>query len=72
MTVACQRYISESLSHIQHTLCTVLPCGDYYCFNEGTCEMNGSGKKYCQCPQGFSGEYCLTSDSECYRDKINC
>lgn len=45
----------------------VLPCGDYYCFNEGTCEMDGSGKEYCQCPEGYSGEYCLTNDdSQCF------
>lgn len=43
----------------------VLPCGDYYCFNEGTCEMDASGMEYCQCSQGFSGEYCdYPSDSE--------
>ena len=66
-------YSYRSHSHIQHTQCTVLPCGNYYCFNEGTCEMNGSGKKYCQCPQGFSGEYCLTHvNSECCRDRMNC
>ena len=40
--------------------CAVRPCGDYYCFNEGTCETNtSSGMEYCQCGPGYTGEYCL-------------
>ena len=44
---------------------TVVPCGDYYCFNEGTCEVDETGSEYCQCPQGVHEEYCLVNDCEC-------
>ena len=51
--------------HTSLLIFPVLPCGDYYCFNAGTCEMDASGKEYCKCPEGYSGQYCLTNvDSE--------
>ena len=42
----------------------VLPwtkCGDYFCFNGGTCQNDT-----CQCSEGFGGDYCLYS-GECTR-----
>ena len=78
----CDRPLSECGSHDSHaciylrvtlalttgaSLFPVLPCGNYYCFNEGTCEVDGSGREYCRCPQGFSGDYCLVNTgSECF------
>ena len=78
----CDRPLSECGSYDSHaciylrvtlalttgaSLFPVLPCGNYYCFNEGTCEMDGSGREYCRCPQGFSGDYCLVNTgSECF------
>ena len=32
-------------------------CGNYYCFNGGTCV-----NETCQCAEGFGGEYCLYSE----------
>ena len=78
----CDRPLSECGSHDSHMSSSyrvvlsvtrillsthaVIPCGDYYCFNEGTCEVDGSGMEYCQCPQEYNGEYCLyPSDCEC-------
>ena len=77
----CDRPLSECWSHdrcinafctysllleIVYVQFTVVPCGDYYCFNEGTCEVDATGSKYCQCPQGIDEEYCLVNDCKCF------
>ena len=36
-------------------------CGNYYCFNGGTCV-----NETCQCAEGFGGEYCLYSEFPVY------
>lgn len=40
-------------------------CGDYYCFNGGTCQNDT-----CVCPEGFGGDYCLYSSGECLVDLL--
>ena len=42
-------------------------CGDYFCFNRGSCE-NGT----CVCAEGFGGAYCELSTGEHVSHAVKC
>ena len=67
ISLNCLRILLQNISSYEYFHAVdseVLPwtkCGDYFCFNGGTCQNDT-----CQCREGFSGDYCLYS-GECTR-----